>query len=131
MARQRLGNDRQAITAFQQALALNPKDAETLNNCAASCINIHQFATAFALLNRAIQCDPHFQKAYINFGAAYCALNNYPAALSALQKAVALNPKTSEARDACSGLLKIYTALHRTAEANAVQQQLAQFVPVQ
>ena len=121
-----MGNNPAALTAFQKTVALEPKNAEALNDCGACYINMHQIDKAFDALNHTIKVDPNYQKAYINFAAGYCEQHNYPMALTVLQRVVAINAKNDEARSAYASMIQLYNALRQPEQANAVKQKLAE-----
>jgi tetratricopeptide (TPR) repeat protein len=76
---------------------------------------------AQAELKRAIELDPHFGDAYLQLGILYSQREDFPAAVSALQKAIANTPIPD---DAHYRLAQIY---RRTGETEKAQREIALF----
>ena len=81
-----------ADAAIQQALKLDSGDARIINNAAALASNRGRLQEAVDLYQRAIKLDPIRHNLYINLALTHYKLQQLDAALSAVDKALALSP---------------------------------------
>lgn len=86
-----------AITDYNQAIALDPKLAEAYNNRGAANNNLGKYAEAIADYDQAITLDPKDAVAYSNRGAANNHLGKYAEAIADCTQAIALDPKDAGA----------------------------------
>jgi tetratricopeptide (TPR) repeat protein len=91
------GEYAQALSEMDQALALNPKDAETFTRRGGIYTLQKQYDKAINDFNQALELDPRYAKAYYNRALAYYYQGKYDQALSDLQKNIELKPKDAEA----------------------------------
>jgi arylsulfatase A-like enzyme/Flp pilus assembly protein TadD len=91
-----LGN---AVTAYEQALALDPRYAVVLSNLGTALASQAMqnkdpaaLRRAMDSFKRALQCDPRDAAAYNGLGAAYHLLGDVDAAISCYEQAVAIEP---------------------------------------
>ncbi len=86
----------EAMTAFEQALALDPACADAWNGIGRVNYNIGTPEAAIAAYERAIAIDPHCDHAYYGIGILLSAkLGKYEEAIAAFQRGVAANPGES------------------------------------
>jgi tetratricopeptide (TPR) repeat protein len=87
----------QALSQIDQALAMNPKDAETYTRRGGIYTLQKQYDKALENFNRAIDLDPRSAKAYYNRALVYYYQGKYDQALADLNKTIELKPKDAEA----------------------------------
>jgi tetratricopeptide (TPR) repeat protein len=86
------------LAAYAKAIELKPEDAATHNNYALALVQAKKIPEAQAELTKAAQLDPtNAGKYYYNLGAVMTNANQGDAAVEAFQKAIAADPKYSEA----------------------------------
>ena len=86
------------LAAYAKAIELKPEDAATHNNYALALVQAKKVPEAQAELTKAAQLDPtNAGKYYYNLGAVLTNANQADAAVEAFQKAIAADPKYSEA----------------------------------
>jgi Tfp pilus assembly protein PilF len=86
------------LAAYAKAIELKPEDAATHNNYALALVQAKKIPEAQAELTKAAQLDPpNAGKYYYNLGAVLTNANQGDAAVEAFQKAIAADPKYSEA----------------------------------
>ncbi|WP_310424319.1 tetratricopeptide repeat protein [Chamaesiphon sp. VAR_48_metabat_135_sub] len=92
------GDNRGALADYNQAIALNPKDAEAYNNRGVlKYQKLNDVQGALADYNQAIALNPKDAESYINRDALKNKkLNDIQGALADLTQAIALNPKYAE-----------------------------------
>jgi tetratricopeptide (TPR) repeat protein len=91
------GEYAQALSEMDQALALNPKDAETYTRRGGIYTLQKQYDKAISDFNRALELNPRSAKAYYNRALAYYYQRKYDQALADLQKTLELKPKDAAA----------------------------------
>jgi superkiller protein 3 len=112
-----------ALEAFQQALALDPKDANTYHGLGIVYRNLGQHAAALEAFQQAIALDPKDAYPHNGLGNVYRDLGQNAAALEAFQQAIALDPKYAYPH---RGLGVLYRNLGQHAAAlEAFQQAIA------
>ena len=88
-----------AIDALQRAVTLAPNYADGYGLLALINNNLGQAKEAIRLIEKAMTLNPNYTWDYpYNLGRAYYAIDRYPEAVEALQKALARNPQASGAR---------------------------------
>jgi tetratricopeptide (TPR) repeat protein len=97
LALQAKGQVEEAIAAFRQALALEPKDARVHYNLGNALAAKGQVDQAIAAFRQAITLDPKDAKAHTNLGSALHTKGLWDEALAACQKAIVLDPKLAMA----------------------------------
>jgi tetratricopeptide (TPR) repeat protein len=91
-------NAQKGLDAYAKAIELKPEDAATHNNYALAMVQAKKIPEAQAELTKAAQLDPtNAGKYYYNLGAVLTNANQGDAAVEAFQKAIAADPKYSEA----------------------------------
>ncbi|KIM02537.1 MAG: hypothetical protein KU28_12390 [Sulfurovum sp. PC08-66] len=87
------GQYAQALTAYQKAIEINPKDDKAYYNMGIAYFNLKKYDKAVTAYQKAIEINPKDAKVYHSMGVAYAYLNEYDKALTAFQKAIEINPK--------------------------------------
>jgi tetratricopeptide (TPR) repeat protein len=91
-------DSQKGLDAYSKAIELKPEDAATHNNYALALVQAKKIPEAQAELTKAAQLDPaNSGKYYYNLGAVLTNANQGEAAAEAFQKAIAADPKYSEA----------------------------------
>ncbi len=86
-----------AITTYQKAIEINPKNDDAYNNMGITYGNLKEYDKALTAYQKAIEINPQKDEAYNNMGIAYRNLKEYDKALTAYQKAIEINPKDDSA----------------------------------
>lgn len=86
----------QAIAAYQQAVALEPKHVSSLNNLANIFAASGQYEQAAHLLQQALAVDPTHAGICLNLGNALFQQGHTDAAIDAYEKALKLQPRTPD-----------------------------------
>ena len=87
----------QALSELNQALQIDPRDAESYNNRGSILTFKGQYQEAISDFDKAIKLNSRYAKAYYNRGLAYFYLKHYLKAVTDLAVAIELNPKDAEA----------------------------------
>jgi tetratricopeptide (TPR) repeat protein len=91
------GQDRSLVEAkireWQQEVARNPKDYETLAAIGAAYGKLGEHATSVTYFKKAIAVNPSYADGYLELGTAYGFLGQPGDAIAALRKGIALDPK--------------------------------------
>ena len=82
----------QARKYYQQALAMNPRYADALNNLAAVYHGQHDYRQAERTYKQALKYAPNAAITYCNLGTSYFADEKYKPGMEAYHKALQLNP---------------------------------------
>ncbi|MFA6562747.1 MAG: tetratricopeptide repeat protein [Verrucomicrobiia bacterium] len=93
----RLRQYAQAISDYNKAIELNPKNAEAYDNRGVTYAKSGLFTQAISDFNKAIDLNPQFANAYNNRGNAYGNLGQHAQAISDCNKAIEIVPKLAEA----------------------------------
>lgn len=88
---------KEALAAYDRAIALMPKNAEAFSNRGIVLQALGRFAEALASYDQAVGLDPAYAAAYNNRGNALQDLKRYDEAVASYDKAVALKLDYSEA----------------------------------
>src|SRR5260221_4046665 len=83
---------REALTAFEQAIQLDPNDAVIYNGKGLALSNLDRHGEALAAFEQAIRLDSNFTNAYANKGMSLYKLKRYQEALAAFEQTIRLNP---------------------------------------
>ncbi len=117
-----------AIDALNQAIRLDPTNAEANSTLAYAYIQLGQCSQAQQSVERGLQVNPHLATLYKNQGSVYICLKQYDQAYQAFQTAIKLDPQLTpnvmfllshmyEAQgkhsDACA-MLKVITTTYKT-----------------
>lgn len=86
------GNYQEAIKDFDQAIALNPKNADAYYNRGLTYNSLKQYTQALKDYTRAIQLNPGNALVYFNRGVNYSALQQYDQALKDFNRGIQINP---------------------------------------
>jgi protein O-GlcNAc transferase len=87
----------EAITAYRQALALDPAMADVQNNLGVALRVAGKLEEANAAFGEAIRLNPNLAEAWNNFGYGLVTMQRFDEAAEACRKAIALKPTYSEA----------------------------------
>jgi tetratricopeptide (TPR) repeat protein len=87
----------EALAAYEQALRLDPNDADAYNNKGNALTGLNRYEEALAAYEQALRLDPNYTYAYNNKGYALYGLKRYEEALAAYDQAIFLNPNYTEA----------------------------------
>ncbi len=109
-----LGETAEAVTAFEQAAALDPGNAGMLTNVSLAMLRAGRPQEALQIALQALACEPNFAVAHANAGHALCALNRHEEAIAALVESLELEPDNPEA---LTGIATAQTALGRPSAA--------------
>jgi len=88
-----LGQHTKAISSFNKAIELNPKNAAPYSNRGTAYVELGQLSKALSDYTKAIELNPKFAEAYSNRGNVYRDLGQHTKAISDFNKAIELNPK--------------------------------------
>lgn len=88
---------KQAIEAYNRAIALNPQDAVAYNNRGLSYAQLKGFDRAIESYTRAIEIHPRYASAYKNRAWIYAQQRNYQQALADYSRALEINPQDAKA----------------------------------
>ena len=86
-----------AITAFTEALRLDPKNVDAYYNRGRAFGGKTEFDEAIAEFTVALRLDPKYAKAYLGLGVAYYAKNNLEKAFTNFTAAIRLDPTLAKA----------------------------------
>ncbi|HID55051.1 TPA: tetratricopeptide repeat protein, partial [Candidatus Poribacteria bacterium] len=110
----RRGEWDEAIRLYEKALRLNPERKEIRSNLVAahwnkseSLISQGRYRPALEYLRRCLELNPSLKEAYLQIGVIHAKLREYPKAITALQKAIEMDPNYAEAK---YNLLAVYHA---------------------
>ena len=92
-----LKDTKDAIADFDEAIKLQPEEANGYNNRGVAKAQLNDFAGAIADFNKAIKLQPDNARAYNNRGIAKAKLEDYEAAIADYDKALQLDPNLKEA----------------------------------
>lgn len=106
----------EAVRSSQQAVALLPKDGETLCNHGVLLRAIGDGAQALVWLDRALLAQPHAANAHAQRAQVLCELGRPQDALEASEQALALAPKLVEAQMANGLALRDLGRIHEAAQ---------------
>lgn len=85
-----------AVPVFEQALRINPKSTEALNNLASANLRLNRIADAARLYQQAIELAPGAAAPHHGLGEVYEQMRDRPAAIRQWQRAIELEPFLSE-----------------------------------
>ncbi|MFP4393981.1 MAG: tetratricopeptide repeat protein [Anaerolineales bacterium] len=88
---------KQAIEAYNRALAINPQDAVAYNNRGLSYAQLKGLDRAIADYTRAIEIHPRYASAYKNRAWVHARQRNYTQALADYSRALEINPQDAKA----------------------------------
>ena len=97
LAFQDKGKYREAIQHYDEAIRINPQDADAYNNRGNAKFALGLYRDAIADCDRAIHLNPQYTAAYYNRGAAKLALGLHHDAIAACDRAIHLNPQYTAA----------------------------------
>lgn len=106
----------EAVTYFQEFVALKPGRADALNQLGAALFNLGRYGEAEIQFRKAIGRQPNFPEAHGNLGAVYLARGHYLEAENSLRRAVKLKPSIPDPRSNL-GLTLLHLGRLRDAEA--------------
>jgi tetratricopeptide (TPR) repeat protein len=96
----------EAAKYYQQAIKVNPKYAEAINNLGTIYYARKSYRRAIGQYNKALKLAPNSASIYSNLGTAQFARKKYEQASVSYQKALALDPEVFEHRSAYGTLLQ-------------------------
>jgi protein O-GlcNAc transferase len=88
-----LGNLEDALTRYEQAIAIKPDYAEAYCSLGAAQESLRRTSSALASYDRAIEINPGHADAYFSRGNILRDLRQFEAAIESYDKAIALNPR--------------------------------------
>ena len=91
---------------YEQAIKLNPKYAEAINNLGTIYYARRSYRRAIGQYNKALKLAPNSASIYSNLGTAQFARKKYEEASASYQKALSLDPEVFEHRSAYGTLLQ-------------------------
>jgi type IV pilus biogenesis/stability protein PilW len=94
----------QAIAEFNQAIELNPRDAEAYNYRGSAYLKKGQIDRAIADYDQVLRLKPRYAEAYTDRGVAYGAKGQYDRAIADFNRAVELNPRYAPAWSCRGGM---------------------------
>ena len=112
--------------SLERALALEPNNAETLNNLANTLKRLGLAAEAEKRWNAALALEPDYAEAYSNLSNLLIDQGEYDRAEGVARRAIELNPRLA---DAYINLAAVATARHRHADALMTLDALIAFTP--
>lgn len=86
-----------AVSDFNKALEINPKDAEAYYNRGSIYYWKNQYILAISDYTKAIEINPRHFKPYRNRGGAYTEIGEHDLAISDFTKVIEINPRYAEA----------------------------------
>ncbi|RNF26323.1 TPR Domain containing protein [Trypanosoma conorhini] len=101
------GRYQEALTLYEQAIALDAENVDLLNNAAAASHSLEKYDDAIIYARRSLRVRDNF-KAHTRVGAALWALNRLPEAAMEYERAAALspgNPSVEQSRQRLSQLI--------------------------
>jgi tetratricopeptide (TPR) repeat protein len=99
------GKNREAVTAYEQAVQLAPDSARTLRSLAAALSAAGDFARAAEMLNRALRIAPSDPITWYRYGLLDSASGHSAEAIEKIRKAIELDPTLPEQSTALAGIL--------------------------
>lgn len=98
----------EAIEAYEKALKLNPKDADTFNDLGLALHYTARSEKAVEILRKGTEANPSFQRLWLSLGFVLTASGKGEEAKAALNKAVDLDPNSTQGQEAkrLLGLIK-------------------------
>lgn len=122
------GRTNEAMAAYREAIAADPRSADAYNNLGALLFNAGQTPAAIAEYQRALALRPDFAEARNNLGVALLSSSRTAEAVGEFRRAVAVKPRFVAARfNLCLGL----EILGQLEEALAQCQDAAQINPTE
>lgn len=105
IAFEKLGRFKDAVEAYDQAIAANPRFAEAYANRGNSLKELGQLEDALASINKAVAIDPGSTTAYYNRGIVLRALGSLQEARLSYERSIALDPNFVDAFQNLSNIL--------------------------
>ncbi len=90
------GRYEEALTAYNQAIAMKADDPKIWNNKGAALAKLERYKEALAAYDAALAFRPNFAKAWHNRGTALAKLKRYEEALEAFEEVIRLKPDDPE-----------------------------------
>ena len=90
----------EAIEAYEKALKLNPKDADTFNDLGLELHYTARSEKAVEILRKGTEANPSFQRLWLSLGFVLTATGKGEEAKAALNKAVDLDPNSTQGQEA-------------------------------
>jgi len=90
----------EAIEAYEKALKLNPKDADTYNDLGLAFHYTARSERAVEILRKGTEVNPSFQRVWLSLGFVLTATGKGEEAKTALNKAIALDPSSTQGLEA-------------------------------
>ncbi len=87
----------EALTAYEQAIRLDPNDAAAHINKGNALRNLKRYKEALSAYDQAIRLNPNYAAAYYNKGVTLRSLKRNEEAVSAYEQAIRLDPKKTDA----------------------------------
>jgi tetratricopeptide (TPR) repeat protein len=109
-----LGRHAEAISCYDQALAIDQRNAQAWNNKGNALTALGRFAEAIGCFDQALAINPRYGSAWQNKGAVLDALGRHAEAIGCFDQALAIDPRDAQA---CNNKGNALTALGRREEA--------------
>jgi tetratricopeptide (TPR) repeat protein len=90
-----LGRREEAINCFDQALAIDPREAMTWNNKGVSLYRLDRHEEAINCFDQALAIDPQHAMAWTNKGGSLAALGRWEEAINCFDQALAVDPRNA------------------------------------
>lgn len=116
----KLGRNKEAITALLQCLRVKTHDADTLNAIGNCYMADLEYVRAAAAYHQSTAENPNYAKAWMNLGKSYFFMRDFPNALEAYKRSIALSPDNA---DASTELTHVLYGLCYLDEAEGVRQK--------
>ena len=94
-----LGNYEEALSYFNEALEIRPKNVHVLNNKGVVLIHLGQYEEANVILDKALAQDPNHVQALNTKGALLFETGNFQEAVSYFEKVIEADPNYEDARN--------------------------------
>ena len=92
-----LGRYQEAVTAFKEAIRINPYYAKAYYNLGVTYGNLHQWQEAITSYEEAIRIKPDYAEAYNNLGNAHERLAEHQKAITSYKEAIRIKPDYADA----------------------------------
>jgi len=89
-----LGRPAEALTCYERALEINPRDAVAWSNKGNALVRLGRPAEALTCYERALEINPRYPEAWLNKGVALADLGRPAEALTCYERALEINPAT-------------------------------------
>jgi len=124
-----IGKNREAVKAFQKAIEINSKHANTYSSLGSAYNAIGEKEEAVSAYLKAIELNPRHADAYYNMGNAYAGSGNIEKAISAYEKAIEIAPKHRHSTAYYNNLAGMYARAGNTEKAISMYKKALELDP--